>query len=161
MMKARYKRRKDGEGFEVPSNQIYRMACCDCGLVHDMVFVSEDGKPIGVAARRNNRSTAQMRKSRPLMAEEHRIPPQRPVTALSDEQPWQPMLTAPLDGTEVELTIRHNNWIYASGKDRGQWEQIVRAKWIDFNDGGWTWHGMAGMPVGWRALLSAAQGGKL
>lgn len=77
---------------------------------------------------------------------------------LSDEQPWQPMLTAPLDGTEVELTIRHNNWIYASGKDREQWEQIVRAKWIDFNGGGWTWHGMAGMPVGWRALLSAAQG---
>lgn len=79
---------------------------------------------------------------------------------LSDDGKWQPMLSAPLDGSEVELMIRHNNWIYASGKDREQWEQIVRAKWIDFNGGGWTWHGMAGMPVGWRSVLIAAKGGK-
>jgi hypothetical protein len=59
----RYKQRKDGEGFEVPSSQIYRIACCDCGLVHDFVFVSQDGNPIGIAAKRNNRSTAQRRKN--------------------------------------------------------------------------------------------------
>lgn len=59
----KYKQRKDGEGFAVPSSTIYRIACCDCGLVHDFVFVSEDGKPIGVAAKRNNRATAQRRKS--------------------------------------------------------------------------------------------------
>lgn len=61
-MKAKYKKRKDYEPFEIPSNVIYRLACCDCGLVHDMVFVSEDGKPIGVAAKRNNRATAQWRR---------------------------------------------------------------------------------------------------
>ena len=60
----RYRKRKDGEGFEVPSGQIYRMACCDCGLVHDFVFVSNDGSPIGIAAKRNNRATAQRRKKK-------------------------------------------------------------------------------------------------
>jgi hypothetical protein len=59
---ARYKQRKDGEGFTVPNGEVYRLACCDCGLVHDMVFVSGDGGPIGVASRRNNRATAQRRR---------------------------------------------------------------------------------------------------
>ena len=58
----KYKQGKDCEGFEVPSGTIYRIACCDCGLVHDFVFVSEDGKPIGIAAKRNNRATAQRRR---------------------------------------------------------------------------------------------------
>lgn len=58
----RYKQRKSEEGFVVPSGEIYRIACCDCGLVHDMVFVSEDGKPIEIAARINNRATAQKRR---------------------------------------------------------------------------------------------------
>lgn len=60
---AKYKQRTDNEGFEVPSSQIYRIACCDCGLVHDFVFVSQDGNPIGIAAKRNNRATAQRRKN--------------------------------------------------------------------------------------------------
>ena len=59
---ARYKQRVDNEGFAVPSGEIYRIACCDCGLVHDFVFVSNDGLDIGIAARRNNRATAQRRK---------------------------------------------------------------------------------------------------
>jgi len=58
----KYKQRKDCEGFEVPSGMIYRIACCDCGLVHDFVFVSQDGKPIGIAAKRNNLATAQRRR---------------------------------------------------------------------------------------------------
>jgi hypothetical protein len=59
---AKYKQRKDNEGFSVPSGKIYRISCCDCGLVHDFVFVSEDNKDIGIAARRNNRATAQKRR---------------------------------------------------------------------------------------------------
>lgn len=62
MPRARYKQRFDGEGFTVPVGEVYRLACCDCGLVHDMVFISEDMKPIGVATRRNNRATAQRRR---------------------------------------------------------------------------------------------------
>ena len=59
---ARYIQRYDKEGFSVPSETLYRMACCDCGLVHDFVFVSQDGKEIGIAARRNNRATAARRR---------------------------------------------------------------------------------------------------
>lgn len=59
---SRYKQRKDYEGFSVPSGVRYKIACCDCGLVHDFVFVSEDGKDIGIAARRNNRATGQKRR---------------------------------------------------------------------------------------------------
>jgi hypothetical protein len=57
-----YTQRQDGEGFEVPSGELYKIACCDCGLVHDFVFISQDNKPIGVAARRNNRATGQRRR---------------------------------------------------------------------------------------------------
>ena len=60
-MKARYKQLVDGEGFEVPLGEVYRIACCDCGLVHDVVWVFEDGR-LGMAARRNNRATAQRRR---------------------------------------------------------------------------------------------------
>ena len=65
----RYKQRVDNEGFEVPSGKIYRIACCDCGLVHDFVFVSSDGSPIGVAARRNIRATAAKRRGERGMEE--------------------------------------------------------------------------------------------
>jgi hypothetical protein len=62
----------------------YRMACCDCGLVHDMEFavvkvqrVRRDGRwshgrPLNpkkyrvlFRARRNNRSTAALRRKKP------------------------------------------------------------------------------------------------
>lgn len=62
MPRTRYKQRTNGEGWAVPSGTVYRLACCDCGLVHDFVFVSEDGKDIGIAARRHNRATAQRRR---------------------------------------------------------------------------------------------------
>lgn len=60
----------------------YRMACCDCGLVHDMEFEvlkvvkkdpdgTWDGRPmsdekyrVNFRVKRNNRSTAKMRKSK-------------------------------------------------------------------------------------------------
>lgn len=64
--------------------------------------------------------------------------------------PWQPMTTAPKDGSEVELLLRHKNWQYAQGEEKRQWQGPYRAKWINFNGGGWTWHGMAGNPIAWR-----------
>lgn len=57
----RYKQVVDGEGFQVKSKGITRWACCDCGLVHDIVFVSGRGV-VGIAAKRNNRATAQRRR---------------------------------------------------------------------------------------------------
>ena len=62
MPRTRYTQRQDGKAWTIPSGSIHRMACCDCGLVHDMVLVSEDGKPIGIAVRRNNRATAARRR---------------------------------------------------------------------------------------------------
>lgn len=61
-MATKYINRKDGEGFEIPLGEVYRLACCDCGLVHDVAFAYEDGK-LGMAARRNNRATAQRRRN--------------------------------------------------------------------------------------------------
>lgn len=64
-MKAKkYIQRTDGEGWSQPSGEIWRMACCDCGLVHDMILVSEDGGEIGIAAKRNKRATAQRRRKK-------------------------------------------------------------------------------------------------
>ena len=46
----------------------YKMACCDCGLIHDFEFAvfDEDGKEIKGAvmfrARRNKRATSQRRR---------------------------------------------------------------------------------------------------
>lgn len=42
----------------------YKMACCDCGLVHDMEFEVDDQGRIIFRARRNTRSTGQMRRHR-------------------------------------------------------------------------------------------------
>lgn len=57
----KYIKREDGEGFEVPIGKVYKLACCDCGLVHDIAFAYEDGK-LAMAAKRNNRSTGQRRR---------------------------------------------------------------------------------------------------
>lgn len=59
----KFTQRRDGEGFAVPSGAVFRLACCDCGLVHDVVLVSEDNKPVGIAAARNHRATRQRRRS--------------------------------------------------------------------------------------------------
>lgn len=61
----KYVQRFDEEGFEVKSKVRQRWACCDCNLVHDIVFVSgRKGTPIGVAARRNERATAARRRKK-------------------------------------------------------------------------------------------------
>jgi len=80
---ARHKRmveREDGWcDWVAPVMNGYRMACCDCGLVHEMQFgvftaiengdgthtmIDEtvDGGRVRFRARRNNRSTAQVRR---------------------------------------------------------------------------------------------------
>ena len=60
----RVKRLKDGEGIAFKAGEIFRLACCDCGLVHDMVLVIAEEEPdqVGLALRRNNRATAAMRR---------------------------------------------------------------------------------------------------
>lgn len=57
----KYTQRKDGEGWEVNPGEVFKLACCDCGLVHQVVIVVEEGK-IGIAAKRDNRATGQRRR---------------------------------------------------------------------------------------------------
>lgn len=42
----------------------YKMACCDCGLVHNMQFRIDEQGRINFRASRNRRSTAQLRRHR-------------------------------------------------------------------------------------------------
>ena len=60
-----YTQRQDNEGFEVPNGEIYKLACCDCGLVHQIVIIApglKKGTPLGMAAKRDNRATAARRR---------------------------------------------------------------------------------------------------
>lgn len=61
-----------------------------------------------------------------------------------------PMETAPRDGTEIEILFQHRNYYYAEENKRDEWQQVCRARWTDFNTGGWVWHGIAGVPICWR-----------
>lgn len=42
----------DCEGITLESTKPFDFTCCDCGLKHRMVIVSEDGKPVGFAVKR-------------------------------------------------------------------------------------------------------------
>lgn len=54
---------KDGYTEWIPTAKLHRIACCDCGLVHDFQF-KKVGKVIYFKARRNNQSTANKRKKK-------------------------------------------------------------------------------------------------
>lgn len=64
----KYIQRKDGEGFSIPNRTPYKLACCDCGLVHIIALAApglRKGVPIGMAAMRDNRATGQRRRHKP------------------------------------------------------------------------------------------------
>jgi hypothetical protein len=61
----RYVQIIDNEGFSMPANEIFKFACCDCGLVHQVVIVaSRNRKEIGIAMKRDKRATAARRRKR-------------------------------------------------------------------------------------------------
>lgn len=60
----KYTQATDGEWIN-PIASGYRMACCDCGLVHDVEFAImpvEDGFKVVYRASRNKRATAAKRR---------------------------------------------------------------------------------------------------
>ena len=64
----KYKKVKPGE-WEQPVRRAYRLACCDCGLVHNMYFRlrrrnSRGARTIQFKAYRNERATAAMRRGK-------------------------------------------------------------------------------------------------
>ena len=57
---------QDGEGLELSATgEVFRLACCDCGLVHDVAVALEENGKIGIALRRNQRATGQRRRRMP------------------------------------------------------------------------------------------------
>ena len=63
-MGLKYIQRFNGKPFKVPiKNHTERIACCDCGLVHDFNFEVK-GTFIIVHAKVNKRSTAQRRRNK-------------------------------------------------------------------------------------------------
>lgn len=52
----------DGEGITLKANVKFRLACCDCGLVHDMAIATRGKSDIGFAVQRNKRATTARRK---------------------------------------------------------------------------------------------------
>ena len=58
--KAAYDKPKPNQWVQ-PVRRDYKLACCDCGLVHELDFRIYKGR-IQFRARRNNRSTAMMRR---------------------------------------------------------------------------------------------------
>lgn len=66
---------------------------------------------------------------------------------------WQPIETAPKDGTAILVRFKHLNFKYAkTDEERDLWHEICVAKWIDHNDGGWTWYGICGQATHWMPL---------
>ena len=64
---------------------------------------------------------------------------------------FEPMATAPRDGTEIDILFRHVTWHYADTETRdSEWQQVCKARWTDFNGGGWVWYGICGVAIGWR-----------
>lgn len=58
---SRYSKIIDGVGFAMRSAQKFKLACCDCGLVHNVVIVARRGGHFGMAMERNKRATSALR----------------------------------------------------------------------------------------------------
>ncbi|MBV2138549.1 MAG: hypothetical protein KUF79_17215 [Candidatus Thiodiazotropha sp. (ex Ctena orbiculata)] len=65
---------------------------------------------------------------------------------------FQPMSSAPRNGTEIEILFQHLNFYYADENSRDEWHQVCKAYWTNHNHGGWVWHGLAGTPICWRPI---------
>lgn len=57
----KYSKVKDGEWVESVVEEGYKMACCDCGLVHKVDFKIEDNR-VWIKMNRDYRATAAVRR---------------------------------------------------------------------------------------------------
>lgn len=67
----KYEQLIDGIGSTVKNKEKFRLACCDCGLVHDVAIVApkaRKGVELGFAVARNKRATSQRRRQMRLNA---------------------------------------------------------------------------------------------
>lgn len=65
---------------------------------------------------------------------------------------WRDLETAPKDGTEVELRVVHINAAFEEPEQalKNGWIAACPGKWIDHNNGGWTWKYLCGHICQWR-----------
>jgi len=68
------------------------------------------------------------------------------------ETAWQPIETAPRDGTRILIWFVHAHAKYSDDPVAEGWEAAHEAYWIDHNGGGWTWHGLCGVATYWQLL---------
>ena len=52
-----------GDSFEIEPNATMNLACCDCNLVHKLIFKIMDNGNISMKLKRNSRETAKKRKA--------------------------------------------------------------------------------------------------
>ena len=52
-----------GDSFEIEPNSTMNLACCDCNLVHKLIFKILDNGNISMTLKRNSRETAKKRKA--------------------------------------------------------------------------------------------------
>lgn len=62
-MRVPYYQVHNGELMPLKSRRL-RLACCDCGLVHDLVFKITNGRRISYRAYKNGRATGGKRKAK-------------------------------------------------------------------------------------------------
>jgi len=67
---------------------------------------------------------------------------------------WQPIETAPKDGTCILAWCIHAH-ASAVGEEVDGYRGHVLARWIEHNGGGWCWHGLAGTFSHWMPLPDA------
>ena len=114
--------------------------CC-CGNEMDQHSISDGHSPVDMW---DYSLSEWLKKLRALSA-----------SPLTEEQPvtWQDIATAPkVADKTLLLRIEHMNFAIAPAEDKARWEEVVTAYWTDFNNGGWVWHGLAGLPTHWTPL---------
>lgn len=63
---------------------------------------------------------------------------------------WEPIDTAPKDGSLVDLRIVHINAAYTDRAKEQGWIATCPGQWTETPKPGWTWQGLGGRVVQWR-----------
>jgi len=74
------------------------------------------------------------------------------IARMRQQHSWQPIATAPKDGTTIIVWCVHELAKYCEDPASEGYEAPAIARWIKHNGGGWTWHGLAGPPTLWMPL---------